>query len=257
VKYLDVEEARALPGLRLVLSAGVPGPWGEAAKAILHVKQLGYTPVRQLPAQPNPALEAWTGRNDAPIAVWGDERPRAGWAEILLLAERLAPEPRLVPEDPERRALLFGYAHEICGEQGLGWSRRLMLVHERLDADAPPAARSIGEALGRKYGYSPEAAQQAPRRCAGVLRLLSDLLRRSREGGGRYLLGVRLTALDLYWAAFAVLLEPMPADACPLPGALRAMYTTSDPEIRAALDPALLAHRDFVYREHLPLPMEF
>jgi glutathione S-transferase len=240
-----------------VLSAGVPGPWGEAAKAILHVKGITYTPVRQLPAQPNPALEAWTGRNDAPIAVWGDERPRAGWVEILLLAERLAPEPRLVPEDPERRALLFGYAHEICGEQGLGWSRRLTLVHERLGADAPPAARAVGEALGRKYGYSPAAAEAAPRRCAEILGLLAALLRRSREAGGRYLLGGRLTALDLYWAAFAVLLEPLPDEACPLPGGLRAMYATRDPVIRAALDPALLAHRDFVYREHLPLPMEF
>jgi glutathione S-transferase len=162
-----------------------------------------------------------------------------------------------VPEDPEGRAQLFGYAHEICGEQGLGWSRRLMLVHERLGAGATPAARSIGEALGRKYGYSPEAAEAAPRRCAGILQLLANLLRRSRERGGRYLLGARLTALDLYWAAFAVLLEPMPNEACRLPDGLRAMYATRDPGVRAALDPALLAHRDFVYREHLPLPMDF
>lgn len=257
MQYRSVEEAKELPGLRLVLSAGVPGPWGEAAKAILHVKKIDYTPVRQLPAQPNPALEAWTGRNDAPIAVWERERPRAGWAEILLLAERLAPEPRLLPEDPELRARFFGYAHEICGEQGLGWSRRLMLVHERLGPETPPAARRIGEALGAKYGYSPEAARGAPRRCAGILRLLAELLRRSRAAGGRFLLGPRLTALDLYWSAFAALLEPMPAEACPLPDALRAIYTTRDPEIRAALDPALLAHRDFVYRELLPLPMDF
>lgn len=257
MKYLDVEEAKDLPGLRLVLSAGVPGPWGEAAKAILHVKKITYTAVRQIPAAPNPALEAWTGRNDAPIAVLDAEKPRAGWAEILLLAERLAPEPRLVPEDPELRAQLFGYSHEICGEQGLGWSRRLILVHERLGEDAPAAARRIGEALGRKYGYSPEAAKAAPRRCAEIVRLLSDLLRRQRERGGRFLLGARLTALDLYWAAFAALLDPMPNEACPLPDALRGMYATRDPVIREALDPALLAHRDLVYREFLPLPMDF
>jgi hypothetical protein len=239
-----------------VLSAGVPGPWGEAAKAILHVKKISYTPVRQIPAAPNPALEAWTGRNDAPIAMLDDERARAGWAEILLLAERLAPEPRLVPEDPEARALLFGYAHELCGEQGLGWSRRLMLVHERLGPGAPSAARRAGEALGRKYGYSPAAAAAAPRRCAEILRLFSDLLQRSHRDGGRFLLGA-LGALDLYWAAFAVLLEPLPDEACPLPEPLRALYATRDPVIRAALDPALLAHRDLVYRELLPLPMDF
>ena len=32
--WIDVETARTAPGLRLVLSAGVPGPWGESAKGI-------------------------------------------------------------------------------------------------------------------------------------------------------------------------------------------------------------------------------
>ncbi len=40
MKYLSVEEAIDMPGLRLVLTAGVPGPWGESAKAILAYKQL-------------------------------------------------------------------------------------------------------------------------------------------------------------------------------------------------------------------------
>ena len=40
--YLSVEAAIPLTGLRLVLTRGVPGPWGEAAKAILHVKQIPY-----------------------------------------------------------------------------------------------------------------------------------------------------------------------------------------------------------------------
>ena len=31
--WLSVEEGKALGGLRLVLTAGVPGPWGESAKA--------------------------------------------------------------------------------------------------------------------------------------------------------------------------------------------------------------------------------
>ncbi len=30
-EYLDVAEARDLPGLRLALTVGVPGPWGEVA----------------------------------------------------------------------------------------------------------------------------------------------------------------------------------------------------------------------------------
>ena len=97
MEYRSVSEARDMPGLRLVLTAGVPGPWGEAAKSILHVKKIPYTAVAQLGGMENEDLVAWTGRANAPVAVYGSEAPRDGWAEILLLAERLAPEPRLVP----------------------------------------------------------------------------------------------------------------------------------------------------------------
>ena len=35
----------------------------------------------------------------------------------------------------------------------------------------------------------------------------------------------------------------------------RMAYVARDPVVRDAADPALLAHRDFVYREHLELPV--
>ena len=37
-EYTEIEDARGLGGMRLVLTAGVPGPFGEAAKAVFHVK---------------------------------------------------------------------------------------------------------------------------------------------------------------------------------------------------------------------------
>jgi len=46
-EYLNVEDARKLSGLRVVLSPGVPGPWSEAAKGILYVKKIHYVRVRQ------------------------------------------------------------------------------------------------------------------------------------------------------------------------------------------------------------------
>ncbi len=36
--YLSVEEAIRRGGLRMVVVGGVPSPWGEAAKGLLHVK---------------------------------------------------------------------------------------------------------------------------------------------------------------------------------------------------------------------------
>jgi glutathione S-transferase len=248
VEYLEVARAKELPGLRLVLSAGVPGPWGEAAKGIFGLKGIPYVAVRQVPGAPNPELLAWTGRDNAPVAVYEDEPPRSGWAEILYLAERLAPEPRLVPEDPEARAWMFGLAHALCGEEGFGWCRRLMLI----DAARRGGAVAVADTLARKYGWSPEAAKAAPARCAEILRLFSERIR-----GRHTLVGDRLTALDVYWAAFAALVEPLPEAQCPLGPGLRALYTVADSVVREACSAELLAHRDRVYREHLRLPLDF
>ena len=77
MEYVDVEDAVDLPGLRLVLTVGVPGPWGEAAKALFHVKGVPFARVRQEPGAANRELVAWTGRDNAPIAVYADEAPRS------------------------------------------------------------------------------------------------------------------------------------------------------------------------------------
>ena len=41
-----------------------------------------------------------------------------------------------------------------------------------------------------------------------------------------------------------------------MPDFFRAMLTSTDPTTLAALTPALLEHRDFVFANHLVLPME-
>jgi glutathione S-transferase len=253
-KFVDVEEARALPGLRLVLTTGVPGPWGEAAKGICHVKRLPYVAVRQEGGGENAALADWTQQTSAPVAVWNDEPPRTTSLGILFLAERLAPSPPLVPDDADERAQMFGYCHEIIGEQGLGWSRRLMLLHPILAAAGDKTPAPIRR-MAVKYGYGAEAAEAAPWRVVAILRMLSAQLDRQRVAGRPYLVGNHLTALDIYWATFAAMLEPLPDELCPMPAGLRTLYTASGP-VRDALDPALLAHRDHVYREYLELPVD-
>ena len=94
-------------GLRLVLSAGVPGPWGESAKAILNIKGIQYTAVRQTMGTRDELLRRWTGQESAPVAIYENERPRTRWDEILMLAEWLAPEPRLIPQDDGDRSDMF------------------------------------------------------------------------------------------------------------------------------------------------------
>lgn len=259
MEYLEPEVARHRKGLRLVLTAGVPGPWGEAAKSIFHVKGLAYQPVRQTAGEEDPALVAWTGHANAPQAVLDDEPARTGWAEILLLAERLAPEPALIPEKPSDRALLFGLAFEICGEDGLGWHRRLQIMDAMLSlpgAESHPQL-STARTLGRRYGYSREAAARSSRRVRDILRLHSEQLAAQTRRGSEYLIGDRLSAVDVYWSTFAAMLRPLPDSLCPMPAPMRASYETLPPEIAAELDPALFEHRDRIYRKHLVLPLEF
>ena len=250
---VGIAEARTLPGLRLLVIQGVPSPWSQAAKAILRVKSIPHTLVHRLPSDPAGALEDWTGQASFPVAMHEQERPRAGWAEILLLAERLAPAPGLVPAEPAARAFFFGVAHEICGEMGLGWCRRLESVAAGMKRTPPdPIARW----LGRKYGYSPETAALAPGRVRDVLVLLGELLAESQARGGSYLLGSELGALDLYWATFCNLVSPLPANLLPIPEAMRPLFTSPDPAIHELVEKSgLLAHRDRIYREQLELPV--
>lgn len=251
--YVEIEAARSLPGLRLVLSQGVPGPFCEAARYCFDVKKVPYVRVRQIPMASDAALEAWTGQTSAPVAVYEQERPRSSWVEIVHLAERLAPEPRLIPRDPEERMRMWGLCHEIAGDGGFGWQRRLMLVHGALAANADPGG--VMAHLGRKYGYTPETGAAAPARSAEILRTLSAQLVAQQGRGSRYLVGNSLSAADLYWAAFAIMLEPLPEADCTLPPMLRAMYAAPLP-VREAAHPLLLEHRDFVYRAHLGLPID-
>src|SRR5260370_17512282 len=110
--------------------------------------------------------------------------------------------------------------------------------------------------MGIKYGYAPPIAEAAPARCAEVLRLLANRLEAQRARGSRFFVGDRLSALDIYWAAFAALIQPLPDQLCKVPPAFRYRYTSKQPRSHAAVTPQLLAHRDFIYQEYLELPLD-
>lgn len=255
--YVPIGRAAAMPGLRLVATPGIPNPWTESAKGILHVKGLEYVRVAQHAGEANLELVAWTGLNSAPILVCEQDPPRAGWAEILLLAERLAPQPRLIPTSVRDRAAMFGLAHELCSEDGFGWNRRLLFF-----ADAEAAMAKLGSSVDHsgfdrmngKYGHGGDAAH-ARARMAAVLGLLVDRLKAQQAMGNRYYIGEHLTAIDIYAACFMAMVRPLPLDLCPISPDLHASYSAADPAIINAADPILFEHRDFVYQTHLELPM--
>jgi glutathione S-transferase len=250
--YLPLEDAIARDGLRMVVVSGGPSPWGEAAKGILHVKGLDWVAVR-LDAT-DEALTNWTGVKSAPALMYNDARPRSNWADILLLAEQLAPAPALLPSDPSERALVMGYAHEICGEGGLGRARRLALVHAGLQGEGG-FDRRRGAYLAEKYGYSEETGAAAQGRVADLLGMLAAQLKTQRAAGRAYYFGENLTAVDIYSAMTMALFRPLPPELCDMREPLRAAFDTRDPKTDAALDPILIEHRDWIYDRHLVLPL--
>jgi glutathione S-transferase len=251
-QYVSVEEAIKRSGVRMVVVGGVPSPWGEAAKGILHVTKIEWTAVRLV--YDSEPLREWAGQRSGPVLMYNDERPRSGWAEILLLTERLAPEPSLLPKDPADRALAFGLAHEICGEQGLAWSRRLQLIHAGLNNDGGFPER-VSKYLGKKYGHNPQAGANSGSRVADVLRMLASRLKEQRQAGSPYYIGDALTAVDIYSATTIAMFVPLPPAQCQMDGPTRAAFEMHDPQIAAALDPILLQHRDMIFAERLELPL--
>ena len=210
-------------GLRMVVVGNVPSPWGEAAKGFLDIKGIEWVAVRL--TYDSEQLKEWAGQRSGPVAVYENERPRSGWAEILLLAERLSAEPWLLPADPFERALVFGLAHEICGEGGLGWSRRLQLVHAGLNGSGGFSER-VSKYLGKKYGYTPEAGAAAGFRVAELLRMLAERLKAQRRAGSRHYVGNSLTAVDVYSATFTAMFSPLPPAQCKMDATSRSGIST-------------------------------
>ena len=257
MQYGSIADARNLTGTRLILTAGVPGPWGESAKAVFKARRVDYTPIAQELGGDNAEQVAWIGIRNAPVAIHADEKPRDGWSEILFLAERLGSGPSLIPADPYDRALMFGLAHEIAGENGLGWVRRLMIVSGPIEQGPDSPAYAFAKFFGDNYGYSAEAGAAAAERCREILEMLSAQIERQDGRGSRYLVGDALSAVDLYWAVFSNMVVPLADADCPMSDDFRAMYGGSPDFVRAAASPALLAHRDFICETAVGLPFEF
>ncbi|MGR8918278.1 MAG: hypothetical protein ACU85V_01575 [Gammaproteobacteria bacterium] len=255
MQVIDVATAREAPGLRLGLVAGLPSPWGEAAKGLFEVKQLPFLAVPYGGAA-DTAFEDWTGQTSAPVAVYDNEPPRSGWAEILALAERLAPAPALIPAAEAERALMFGLCHEICGEMGFGWCARLLVVDGGMTAEGHPLPRAGAEYFAARYAWTPGVATVAERRVRAVLGLLAARLDAAEQAGSRYLVGAGLSAADIYAATFSIMVAPWGEAECAMPEFLRGSFAAVGARVADAVDPRLVAHRDFIYAEHLTLPVE-
>jgi len=251
--WVGLREASQRPGLRLVLLRGFPSPWSQAARAIFEIKRVPFLKVHRADDDPPELLAHWTQQHGFPVAMYQRERPRAGWAEILFLAERLGPLPPLVPSDFAERISMFGFAHAILGEMGLAWCRRLIGLAPHLESrpDDPEVAT-----YRYRYGSEGIDAMAAANRVTAILRGLVAQLRRQEADGSAFLVGSRLSAADIQLAATVNLFAPLSDDALPLPEPVRENILRESEPVRHALDPILLRHQQSIYRRFLRLPVE-
>lgn len=248
MKTVEIKEAIEGSGLRIVIVKAMPSAWGVAAKAMIEYKSLDYVCAYQIPMSDNPELLAWSGTNSGPVVAWNDEPPINRWDDILLLLERLAPEPRLVSEEPAERFEVFGISREICGELGFGWNRRIDLIR-------PVAGEEPGP-FAQKWNYREAEGNLANTRVIALMGALAAQLKKQKENGSDYLVGQSVTAADFYWAAFSNFVVIQPPDECPMNPDARPMFENTPAEITAAIDPILIEHRDRIMRNYYKLPLE-
>ncbi len=252
--YISVAEARERDGLRLVLSAGVPGPWGEAAKALVNHKGIPWVAVHQQGGGENADLAEWTGQTSAPVAVYEDLPPACHWLDLLMLLERIQPEPPLLPRDPAGRADAIGLSALIAGAEGYGWQRRLGMLGPMLRMAEPP---ELALGMAHKYGYSEAAEALAAQRMREICACLDDVLARQAGAGSDYFVGDAVSAPDFYWASFLGMTMPLPDEYNPMPEYIRSVYQCRDEVVLSCITRRLVEHRDRMYDRHITLPLDF
>lgn len=253
MEYLSPEDIINANGLRLVLAQNMPNPWGQAAKAMMEYKGLAFQAAHWQGGGAKQEFIPWAGDNGSPVVAWNDETPINRWDDILLLLERLAPAKRLLPESREERIEVLGLAHEICGQLGLAWNRRLSMFAPMVASGQAPEGFVL---MAKKYGSTEEDVASADARQVATLNALAARLKTQQAAGSEFFVGNSISAVDFYWAAFSNLFDLLPHEKCPVPEQARPMFTTMADDVRAAVDPLLIAHRDRIMASHFKLPME-
>jgi glutathione S-transferase len=171
------------------------------------------------------------------------------------LAELLNPDPPLIPTAIEDQITMFGLAQLIVGEGGFGWTTRIAILHHAMTSMRPgDPDRTLWLHAGEKYLYTAELGAAAPTRMAEIVATMHQRIEAQKIAGSHYCIGDHLSAIDLYWACFAAVLQPLSAALCPMG---EWPYSNPDAQVQAVLSPLLLEHRDYIYEKHLELPIVF
>src|SRR3546814_7484630 len=118
------------------------------------------------------------------------------------------------------------------------------------DPNASEMAKAISPVLARRYHYDAALVDSGREQQKAIVERLRDQLAAQQARGRNYLIGEALSALDIYWAAMAGAIAPLPPELCPtMPPDMRASYTV--PELKEIGGHALFDHLDPHCRHHL------
>ncbi|HEY1811065.1 MAG TPA: glutathione S-transferase C-terminal domain-containing protein [Kofleriaceae bacterium] len=251
IEFVDLAAAKTrTTEIRVVVTGLVPSPWQEATKGLFRIARIPIVAVRTAPRDRE--IAAWTGVDNVPVVLHGDEPARSSWSAIVALIARLAPG-TVLPDEPGARADTMGLVELIAGEGGIGWNGRLAMIHEGI---ASGGARGFGQPaagyLAKRYGYTPTVAEGLRDRVAAQLAHLA-----SRLAGRDYFGGDRPSAVDVYTATFLTPLFPIGDAECPkLAPALRAAFGAAADTFGALVPAELAALRARMFERHLAWPIE-
>jgi hypothetical protein len=247
--FTDLESAKAASGTRLVVSSLVPSPWSEAAKGCLRLAGIAALVVRR--GLDKTEIDAWTGIDNVPAVLHDREPVRANWASIVAFADRTGTA-RILPAAPAERADVMGTLHEIAGEDGIGWNGRLAMIEAGLASEgARGFPLPVSKFLAKRYSHRP-GIPGVHDRIAAQLAFVAGKLR------GDYFGGAVPNALDVYSATFLTpIAAPISEAECPqLDARFRAAFATAHEAFGDLVPRALMAHRERMFAQHLPRPIE-
>ncbi|MEM7017353.1 MAG: hypothetical protein AAF512_08455 [Pseudomonadota bacterium] len=253
-EFITLDEAAAMTtGTRVTFIPGIQAMYAEALKNICFVK--GIPLIRAL--HPFMGIDKATGKDrqarlyeltsqtSLPTMFHDQERPRNVWIEQLALAEQIgeAGTPALIPDNFEHRVEVFGLCAVVMSEDGFVWNMRIL-------NDSP---------LGRKYGYSDAASAAAPGKAAEVISLIDRRLEAQGQRGSRYLVGDALTAIDVYWATFSMMVLSVSPEIMPVTqqnkGMLKFFGMNSQiPAIADVLTPRIEEHHKYILTTYCETP---
>ena len=252
--FIPLEEAAKMKsGTRITFIPGIQAIYAEALKNICHVKKIKIIRVlhplmgkdKKTGEDRQAKLYELTSQTSLPTMFHEDERPRNVWIEQLALAEKIgsSESESLIPDNFQERADMFGLCAIVLGEDGLVWNMRIL-------SDGP---------LARKYGYSDDASSKASSKMAEIIKLIDLQLEKQEEKESKYLIGDKISAIDIYWSTISMTILPASLEIMPKTKQNEGMLfffeaNSKIPEIKEVLSDRILSHRDYILKTYCETP---